>query len=197
MAALIAVWRVPASETFSSFEIQAAVAAILAGVLWAVEPWVGALDGTSTGNAWPWQAAALLLLPVIIGVRDRERRAAPWLGAIGWMLGWLVPFVAAGLAAGIGLPLIDALGGRDRVSRILVLPIATVPFAVIAAWCRVYRFLTAVLLVAARSPRQHSARRIPATRPESVVGPLLFGAGWLVAGVTWLGSDREGLQARS
>jgi hypothetical protein len=191
VAALVAVWRVPVPEELARFEAQAAVGAILAGVLWAGGALVGTLQGTSTGSAWPWQAAALLLLAMILAVRERERRVAPWLGVIGWTLGWLVPFVAAGLAAGIGLPLIAPLASVSVPAGILVFPIATVPFAIVAAWSRVLGLVAVALLLAGAVVQTALGPPEPSSRPVSILGPVLFGAGWLLVGATWLRRGRE------
>src|SRR5262245_14774979 len=69
VVALVAVWTVPVFGDLSRFATRAAAAAIVAGVLWAAQPLIALIDTDTVGTAWPWQASALLLLPVILEVR--------------------------------------------------------------------------------------------------------------------------------
>jgi hypothetical protein len=185
---LVGIWTIPVPPERSRFAVRAGAAAVAAGLLWATQPVLVTMGTGTAGSGWPWQAAALLLLPGILEVRERARIAAPWLGTIGWLIGWLPVFVAAALAGGIGGPLASALAAVYVPLGILLFVAATVPFAIVAAWTRVITIGACGLLIAGAVALAAFAAPSSALGPVTLVGPALFGIGWLVVGIGLLRS---------
>jgi hypothetical protein len=186
VVSLVGIWTIPAPPEWPRFGIRAATASVVAGLLWATQPLIVSFDAATAGSAWPWQAAALLVLPAIVEVRERERALAPWLGTIGWLIGWLPVFVAAALAAGIGGPLASGMAAVYVPVGILLFVAATVPFAIVAAWTHAISIVACGVLVVGAVAQTAFAAPSATLGPAAIVGPALFGIGWLLVGSTLL-----------
>jgi hypothetical protein len=184
---LLALWRLPSVLDGPRLCVIGGGAAVVAAVAWTAAPLLeaGGLGGDLSGSGAV--TAALLLLPVLLAVREREAALSPSLGPVGFVLGFAFAFVGAVLGGGGLAPISGWLAQPSVWLGQMLLLAGTVPFAVVAAWgrfvsvpvaCALVLGSGAELVVAAVDPR---AARIPA-----ILAAAVFSIGWIGVGIALL-----------